>query len=572
MIEKISMYYGRLSKSESAYSFGIFRILFFLHLLFMWYYTYVYRHFEFNAFPGFPHQILASQMIMLIWLISILMMIVGMFTRYAAIVNYLCVLIISEINGRVGVATFYNDLMRIGSLICIFMPVSKSFSVDMLMNRLATNNLNPQKTNYLNYLWSAVITVGILYLGAAFSKLMSPIWMSGLGLWLPCSLPYMMSEPSNQYLMNQEYFMYFINYFVIGWEMVFIFLLFFRRYHSFLIITGITFHLLIAYYFNFPRTSIGVCFFYVLLIPEGFWKRLYEKFIKSHNRTSIYVPANTKFQKAQALLFSLDFRNKFDFVDSEKSAEVVLNSYQKCSQLLNRYLCYKPLLWLLKIAPVNECCLAIFSAINQQYKPHNTIFNSRFNRILFTSMAVWMVFIQVAVSIRYITNKLKSKPKVEFATDYYRTSGLKFNVFSMSNVFLGVNSRALFMDRTYGDTAKKFTIVYTDNHSQHSYILHDSMGFAYNDLNLDCEWTKINYNTAIIKRIPDSVGMDKILKEWFRIRKMPIDSNVDIKMLLRTYPTATQFEKNYYQRMVNVLPDTIGNVYFRTNTFVFVPK
>lgn len=566
--------YERLNKPESTHSFGIFRILFFLHTLFLWYYTYLYRIFEFNAFPGFAHQILSSQMMMFIWLVSIFMMLTGTLTRYSAIVNYLCVLVISEVNGRVGAATFYNDLLKMGSLLCIFLPVSKSFSMDTLMSRIATRNLLPKHTNYLNYLWTVIITLGLMYLGAAISKMASPIWMSGLGLWLPLSLPYMMYAPISQTFVNQEYLMYALNYLVIIWELAFIFLLFYKRCHVFLIITGVIFHLLIAYYFNFPRTSIGVCFFYILLVPHSFWMRLHHHWIQSSSKTTVFVPSTPSYQKIQALIFSLDFRNKFEFTTIPEQATIHPKSILSMVYLLKQYVIFQPILILLRFKLISDKAKTLFYAINQNYSPTNTLFKTSLNRNIFMVFSITIIILQFSITARHITNKITSKgqkPKLEFGSDMFSSSRLKFNIFSMSNVFLGVNSRALFMDRTYGDTAKKFTLLYTDNSNQSHFILHDSSGFAYNDLNLQCEWTKINYNIAIARRQPQKEGVNKVIREWFRIRNLPLDSQANIKILLRTYPTASQFEENYYTRMLHVPLDTIGNVAFNGSSFDLEP-
>ena len=105
-------------------------------------------------------------------------------------------------------------------------------------------------------------------------KLTSPLWLKGLGIWVPASLPFA-THANTSALLNNEMLVKFMGYLSIVFEFLFLFLFPFRRYRAILMVIGIGLHLGILLEFPISLFAIGFGSLYLLMVPVGFWRRLF---------------------------------------------------------------------------------------------------------------------------------------------------------------------------------------------------------------------------------------------------------------------------------------------------------
>lgn len=261
--------FSKLDKNESSYSFGLFRILFHAHWLWLLVDIYPIRDLLFDSVSPWQRVDIPMDMLIFFSAFFSFLMMIGMLTKYVSVVNYILFVIITFSNINFHTASFYDDLLKIGSLGCIFLPVARSFSVDAMLSK----NTN-QQTWKLNYTLLLFISLGLLYFGSAITKLYSPIWQKGIGLWMPMAVPSNNITDFSIYIADHILFLKLLSGIVIIWEFTFIFCVFFPSTYLVISIFGILFHVGIAALFPFPKISLGPLMFYTLLIPEKFWLKI----------------------------------------------------------------------------------------------------------------------------------------------------------------------------------------------------------------------------------------------------------------------------------------------------------
>jgi hypothetical protein len=247
---------------------GLFRILFHAHWLWLLTDIYPIRDLLFDSVSPWQRVDIPMDMLLIFSAFFSFLMMLGFLTKYVSIANYVLIVIITFSNINFHTASFYDDLLKIGSFACIFLPVSRCFSIDSILNK--ENNRNTWKLNYTLLLF---ISLGLLYFASALTKLYSPIWQKGIGLWLPMVVPSNNITDWSFYIADNIFVLKIISSIVVIWEFTFIFCLFIPATYPIIAILGILFHIGIAAFFPFPKISLGPIAFYSLFIPGYFWSR-----------------------------------------------------------------------------------------------------------------------------------------------------------------------------------------------------------------------------------------------------------------------------------------------------------
>ena len=117
------------------------------------------------------------------------------------------------------------------------------------------------------------LVIALIYLDSAFYKFASSMWLNGLGMWLPASLP-MATWSSFPWLLNNELLVKFLGYLVLIFETVFILLMWFKVFRMPLLVIGVLFHLGILFFFPIPWFALAVICVYCLMVPIRFWKKI----------------------------------------------------------------------------------------------------------------------------------------------------------------------------------------------------------------------------------------------------------------------------------------------------------
>ena len=262
---KIKKYYY---KDIDGTGLALFRISFCIVMILELAHSIYFRDLIFNA----PVVIITLD----IWLLVLIFLLLGAFTKIVSILNYvLCIVVITQqIHG------YHMSYAYFGvSFLFLFLPISRNLSIDRLLLKLkysSTKHIyNPsRKVSSLAYFLPLLLGPAILYFESALNwKVLSPVWMKGLGMWLPGSIPYLVYQDLSG-ILNQKYLNLLCGYLTLVFELAFIFLMWFKKFRYILSVIGLGLHLGILIFFPIPLFALGMSCYYFLLLPAGIWKKI----------------------------------------------------------------------------------------------------------------------------------------------------------------------------------------------------------------------------------------------------------------------------------------------------------
>ena len=221
------------------------------------------------------------KVILISWAVCILFCILGIFSNYIYLINYLFTFFIIGTIKTYEYHMFYTYL--IVNFLLIFIDSTKSLSLDSVIKRKAGISIDVT-TSQMSYFSILFFAVGVVYLDSVFFKVKSEIWMSGLGLWLPGSLSNLVHLDLS-FLLNQKYLMIFLSFLTLFFEFIFIFLFPIRKIWAPLFLIGNGLHFGILLFFPIPWFALGMMTLYLLLVPVHLWRRLF-KITENSNQTA----------------------------------------------------------------------------------------------------------------------------------------------------------------------------------------------------------------------------------------------------------------------------------------------
>jgi predicted DCC family thiol-disulfide oxidoreductase YuxK len=214
---------------------------------------------------------------LLLWMATLVLLILGLFTGPAALVNYgFCLVFFSSLKTY----TYMMTPVYIGlSFLFMFLPLSRRLSLDRLRLKLRYSNTRfryqpPATVSQLAYYAPVVLGIALVYLDSTFYKLTSPMWLAGLGMWKTLSLPYE-TQLNASFILNSSFLVKSLGYLTLVFEFFFLFLFPLRKYRLILLAIGIGLHAGILLFFPFPLFAIGFGSLYLLVVPVGFWRWLF---------------------------------------------------------------------------------------------------------------------------------------------------------------------------------------------------------------------------------------------------------------------------------------------------------
>lgn len=227
------------------------------------------------------------------WFVVLVFLLLGFHTRLSSILNYIFAVIIFSSAKYYSYHVYYVYVAV--NFLLMFIPISRVFSIDSLRRKIKYSRVGyvyreDRKVLEINYLIIVFSAIALVYFDSVFQKLISPMWLSGLGMWLPSSLP-MVTWNDTSILLNQEWLMKFLGYFVILFEAVFIFLFWFRSLRIPLMLIGILFHIGIFIIYPIPWFALTLIAVYLLMLPEYFWSKLSALFKRNKAPYTFYYDA-----------------------------------------------------------------------------------------------------------------------------------------------------------------------------------------------------------------------------------------------------------------------------------------
>ncbi len=269
-----------LQKQVPAIGLGIFRIAFGLvalqEILFLFY----FRHLIFDPVPFIDRASPILHFFLLVWMAAAACLTMGYRTRQAALSNYLFWVVFvvftplwQDFDGG------FDQLMTGTGFLLIFLPSERALSLDNLRLKLrystpACRYQPPYDITVLAYYLPLAISLGLLYFDSGLHKLSSEFWRNGMGAWLPSTMPYYMSAIDMSPLLNSKYLEMGIGYAIIIFQLVFIFLFWFRRFRVPLLLAGAGFHTGIVLSLNIYPFGFAMLAHYGLMVPLAWWRRL----------------------------------------------------------------------------------------------------------------------------------------------------------------------------------------------------------------------------------------------------------------------------------------------------------
>ena len=296
------------NRKINATGLAVFRVGFFSCLFMDVIHLFKYSSVVFDVMPYLERFEILLWPSLLLWSIALLFLIFGAFTRVAVIVNYIfCVVFISTIS------TFEYHMYYIYvsvSFVSMFLPLGAAYSVDRVIR--VRDTLKHRKVSVLFYFLPVFTGIGLTYFDSVFHKYVTHIWQSGLGVWLPSSLPQMVIRDIGG-ILNVKWLMIFLSHLTLFLETIFIFTFWFRRFRVPLLIVGVGLHAGIALIFPIPWFGLGMISIYMLLVPAKFWRRVGRIMQKKERFEVEYSPSQ---MRLATTIKRLDW---FNAVDLKKS-------------------------------------------------------------------------------------------------------------------------------------------------------------------------------------------------------------------------------------------------------------
>ena len=294
---------------------AVFRIAYSIVLLCEISSIFYFRHLIFDKIPYLDEAEINFAIPIGIWFFSVVFILLGFFTKFFTILNYIMSLILIGSINTFEYHVFYA-YMGINFLI-IFMPIAQCLSIDRLLVKLKYSNTTfqyypPKTVSQLFYFILPFVAIGLVYFDSVFFKLHSSMWLAGLGSWLPSSLP-MMTHVNTSWLLNNEYLVKSIGWITIIFEAFFLFIFWRKKWRLIVFTIGQILHLGILLQFPIPWFALTLSALYLLLIPVSFWNRLLSRKSNKPTLTFFYDAECPLCIRTKIIISHFDWFSKIEF-------------------------------------------------------------------------------------------------------------------------------------------------------------------------------------------------------------------------------------------------------------------
>ncbi|MGH8558387.1 MAG: DCC1-like thiol-disulfide oxidoreductase family protein [Methylococcales bacterium] len=504
-----------LEKKVPAIGLGLFRIFFGLVILQEIVYLVYFRHLIFDKIPFMETANPIVSFALGGWLLAAVFLIFGLFTSAFAVANYVFWVVFvlltpmwRDFDGG------FDQLMTSSSLILIFVHPERRFSLDTLRLQLKFAGLAPtlvQDTRLpvIFYYLLAGVSLGLLYFDAALHKFQSEIWMNGLGVWVPNTMPYYISPFDFDWFVNNRRLQELSGYSLFVFQLSFLFIFTRRLFRIPLLIFGLLFHLGIIFCLNIYPFGFGMLVHYILLVPFKWWTFIARKI--EHNSPVLHTYCNITDRcslRIALILRHFDFRNfaKFEFVSKpDELPEIIRNAHPDFHSfstasldrqhkkyegldgfLEKKYFCAVLLfLRFFDFVEFRFCrCPAIFFVCSTRFaglsKRTRTILSSRFasrklsdtkvppSKAIYRFLA-FVLILQLNSTVYY--GLLKRFPFNERPTvQGQMISEVSIYVTSISHILFGITPHALYMDEHFSGYEQIVALTYIDSAGHENWV------------------------------------------------------------------------------------------------------
>lgn len=560
--------------SVSTNGFAVFRISLSVFLLVLMSSIYYYRPLIFNTIPHIAPNPFPAKLFLSIWAVVVFGLMLGWQTRIMAIINYLFVVITAFSFSNSGCGSFNDDLLRIGSFLLIIMPAKQSLSIDNVLHTVKYGQRLSNKTSYWNYLAALFVSLGLMYWASSLTKIYSPMWNKGLGLWIPAVMPHNKWHELTFYL-NWQWAHVAANYITIIWEFSLIFVLFFKKIRPYAAWVGVFFHLVIASIFPFPLLCFGPIPFYLLFVNDKFWQKF-----KMH---SVEITINPNNQKQKALARLILGLNSNAIIQHHAQHNITINqteytySWLAARVGLNSSLLGKVIAFFLRFELVRLFIDFLLEEVIKLQNPEQAPQPLISDKIRYGMLGIFC-FGLLAVQTFYSSYHFYSRVKggvtvVELKKFYAVRKDISDYSLKPSNLFrtlFGLNARGVFLDHSLSGVKTVFAVVQKQPNGDTLWLpFFDQTGYCKN-MNMNLAWSKYTFNSVCSGTIPNPKELEKVLWFWATKNNIKTDS-LDFTILKRTYHFPSTFQVDYHQQLINLPWIEEGNVTWRKGKYTYTP-
>jgi hypothetical protein len=476
------------NKKIDATGLAVFRILYSIVLALEIIDLIYFRQLIFDKIPFIEPNEIDFTIPLYLWLIVSLFLIVGIFKKTTTLTNYIFTLVFLATIKSYEYHMFY--VYSGINFLLIFLPVNRVLSLDSLLRKLKyynlqNKNLVESKVSVLYYYIPIVLGIGFVYFDSIFYKVTSHLWMNGLGMWLPASLP-QVSQYDTTWLLNQKWIVLSLGYLTLFFEAIFLFTFFRKKWRLPLLIIGLGLHIGILIKFPIPWFALGVSTIYLLLIPVSFYKKLKELFKFKNNKVDVFYNANCQATGRVILILNhfdilgiIKFNklnhgdNISEFIEdkSSKFSRIeIISKKKKAYRGLDAYnylSLYSIVLWplyvLFKIPFIKTYAYKKYNSweannkIDKKDLSHPSIELSsniyklhcieKIKILTIQTALLLLLFLQINVTFNStFINKIKENLDMNQHDLIKRTDKISKKIATYSRIFLGITPHAVFMD------------------------------------------------------------------------------------------------------------------------------
>lgn len=216
-----------------------------------------------NLFHLFQTGYEATYAIVILYGISLLTSVLGLFTRSSLVIALLCMTSLHQRN--IWLLSSSEMLMRIMTLYLIFSPCGHSLSLDSLLGKYFSNFKKP-KVASLWCLRLIQIQLSVVYLWTVFHKLKGEDWLDGTAVYYATRLDFMKNF-SIPYILDSYFFIRLLTWSTLAIEFSLGFFIWFKNYRKIIIGLGILFHLGIEFVMTIPFFELYMIVLLINFIP-----------------------------------------------------------------------------------------------------------------------------------------------------------------------------------------------------------------------------------------------------------------------------------------------------------------
>jgi hypothetical protein len=560
--------------SVSNRGFAVFRISLSFFLLVLISSIYYYRPLIFNTIPHIAPNPFPAKLFISIWAFVVLGLMIGWQTRIMAVINYLFVVIATFSFSNSGCGSFNDDLLRIGSFLLIIMPAKQSSSIDNVLHTIKYGQRQSHQTSYWNYLAALFVSLGLMYWASSLTKIHSPMWNKGLGLWIPAVMPHNKWHGITFYL-NWQWAIKAANYLTVIWEFGLIFALFFKKIRPYAAWIGVIFHLVIAGIFPFPLLCFGPIPFYLLFVNDSFWQKF--------KPGSVEISINHNNPKQIALARLTLGLNINAIVQHHYHSYIIINqtkydnNWLAARVLLNFTFLGKVIAFLIRFELVRLLIDFVLEEVIKLQTPEQAPQPIISDKIRYAALGIFcfgLLSVQTFYSSYHFYSRLKGGvTAVELKKFYAVRKDISDYSLKPSNLFrtlFGLNARGVFLDHSLSGEKTVFAVIQKQHNGDTLWLpFFNESGYCMN-LNMNLAWSKYTFNSVCSGTIPNPKELEKVLWLWATKNNIKTDS-LDFAVLKRTYHFPSTFQKDYHQLLINLPWITEGNVNWRKGIYTYTP-